>query len=303
MMASDPLLVDATVSANAAYNSLSDDAFKAKVLKMEKEWNSPAAEVYIKPMLDSRASRMLKRWTDLDRRFLRLTLTDSHGAVIAATHKTLDYFQGDEDFWQNTNAQGRGAVHITDVLYDDVTKNYYIGLGMPIMAEGTNVFLGALDALVEVSSVFPALNRVDGTEGMRAALVKGDGTIIFSPGTDLSMNRKSEEFIAVADTRGKGGAGQGYLFATMRSGATTLVGYADTGLRRSFPNLGWHVLVTQDTREAFAATRGVLRLILFSIAVAIAAITLLGVYILMHKRVEILDLKAGERMRAGAANA
>jgi hypothetical protein len=171
------------------------------------------------------------------------------------------------------------------------------------MAEGTNVFLGALDALVEVSSVFPALNRVDGTEGMRAALVKGDGTIIFSPGTDLSMNRKSEEFIAVADTQGKGAPNQGYLFATMRNGSTSLVGFADTGLRKSFPNLGWHVLVTQDTREAFAATRGVLRLILFSIAVAIAAITLLGVYILMHKRVEILDLKAGERMRAGAANA
>jgi membrane protease subunit (stomatin/prohibitin family) len=46
---------------------------------------------------------------------LAKTVTDQKGAVVAATHKTLDYFQADEDFWQAAYAQGRGAINLTDI--------------------------------------------------------------------------------------------------------------------------------------------------------------------------------------------
>jgi len=38
-------------------------------------------------------------------------------------------------------------VNLTDLLYDDLTKSHYIGVGVPILEEGTNRFLGAVDAL------------------------------------------------------------------------------------------------------------------------------------------------------------
>jgi hypothetical protein len=40
-------------------------------------------------------------------------VTDARGGTVAATHKTLDYYQADEEFWQNIYASGRGAVSIT----------------------------------------------------------------------------------------------------------------------------------------------------------------------------------------------
>ena len=152
-------------------------------------------------MLNSRASRALTRWRNHDRRFLRITVTDAHGGVVAATHKTLDFIQSDEDFWLGIHAQGRGAVHITDMLYDDVTKSYYIGLGVPVMEEGSNTFIGAIDALIEVSTLFPLVHRVAMGPGSRTMMVKEDGTIICLAGTgtgggqaptiDLSMRMKS----------------------------------------------------------------------------------------------------------------
>ena len=43
--------------------------------------------------------------------------------------------QADEDFWQAIHGGGRGAVNITDVRYDEITKSYYIGIGVPVLEE------------------------------------------------------------------------------------------------------------------------------------------------------------------------
>jgi hypothetical protein len=310
-LAGDPTIIDAVRAANATIAGQSPDAIAARMGEVEKKWNTPAAEPLVREMLNSRASRALTRWRDHDRRFLRITLTDSHGGVVAATHKTLDYIQADEDFWQAVYASGRGAVHITDMLYDDVTKSYYIGLGVPVMEEGANTFIGAIDALVEVSTIFPLVHRVAMGAGSRTMMVKQDGTIICLAGTqsgggraptiDLSMGMKSEEYLAAQGWSGDQlNRQKGYLVTTLRNGENVLIGYADTGLKQSFSNLAWTVLVAQDTREAFAATRSVMRLILFAVGVGLAMVTLLFVYFMLHRRKDYTDLKAQEEPRAEA---
>lgn len=294
-LAADPVVVDTVRNANAAYAGANSDAVTDRISRLEKEWNTPAAEPRVREVLSNSASRLLARWRDRDRRFLRLTLTDREGAVVAATHKTLDYFQADEDFWQAIYAQGRGAVNITDIRYDDVTKSYYLGLGAPVMDEATNAFIGALDALIEVSTIFPLLHRVDVGPTSRAILVKSDGTIIHSPTVNLAMNLKSEEFVAAREAMARKAAGtQGYAVTTLPGGEAVVIGYSDIGLRESFPNLAWTVLLVQDTTEAFAATRGVMRLIFFLIAVGLIAVTLLAVYFSIHRRVPFTDLETGQ---------
>ncbi len=292
-LAADPVVVDTVQRANAAYVGANSDLISGRIGRIEKEWNTPAADAKVRDVLGNSASRLLTRWRDRDRRFLRITLTDRAGAVVAATHKTLDYFQADEDFWQAISAQGRGAVNITDVRYDDVTKSYYLGLGAPVMDEATNTFIGALDALIEVSSIFPLLHRVDVGPTSRALLVKDDGTVIHSPFANLSMNLKSEEFVAAHEAMARKAAGnKGYAVTTLPGGEAVVIGYADIGMRESFPSLAWTVLLVQDTTEAFASTRGVMRMILFVVLVGLIAVTLLSVYFLLHRRAEYTHLAA-----------
>lgn len=302
-LAANPALIETAQEANRFYAAAGEQAITDRVTRLEKEWNTPASEAAVRDLLQNRASRLLAKWRDRDRRVLRLTLTDSHGAVIAATHKTLDYYQADEDYWQGIYAQGRGAVSITEVLYDDVTKSYYLGLGAPVMDETSNTFVGALDALIEVSSIFPLLHRLDIGPTSRALLVKEDGTVIHAPGVNLSMNVKSDELRAVSEAMGSGPRrASGYAVTTMPGGDAVLIGYAGLGLRESFPKLAWTVLIAQDTREAFAATRGVMRLILIVILVGLAAVTLLAVYASLHRRRDYTDIAAGaseERPAAG----
>ena len=92
---------------------------------------------------------LARRDHELDPRILRITVTDAKGANVAMSHKTLDYYQADEEYWQNIYAQGRGAISVTDILYDQATKANYIGIGVPVTEEGSSQLIGTLDALVD----------------------------------------------------------------------------------------------------------------------------------------------------------
>ncbi len=238
VMAHDPMIVDAVVSANRSYAGMSDAAISGRIENIEKIWNKSSADSYVKEMLSNRASQTLRRHRERDPRFLRVTVTDEKGATVAATHKTIDYFQADEDFWRAIYAGGRGAINLTDILYDEVTKAHYIGIGVPVVEDQSNRFIGSVDALVDVSTLFPFVNRIQIGPTARAALVKGDGTIIGAPNITYSMKIGSDPFTAVKDAlQTLEGRQTGYLVASVSGGSRKLIGFADTGLREDYQNL------------------------------------------------------------------
>lgn len=296
-LAVNPIISEACTAANEQYRGISPEAAQERMLKIEKIWNTTAGDAMAREMLGSRASKVLNQYREVDRRFLRITLTDRSGAVIAATHKTLDFFQADEEFWQGVYSSGRGAVSITDVLYDEVTKSNYIGLGVPVMAPGSNVLVGVLDALIEVSSLFPIVHRADLGRTGRILLLKADGTVIQAPDTSLSMNVKSGEFAAIRDAGGLASINlRGHLATTVGS-VPALIGYASTGLQEHYPKLGWSIVVAQDTREALAPTRIIVRLISVMALVGLAMFTLLAMYFSLHRERDYTDIRA---LRTGA---
>ncbi len=291
-IATEPAVLDAIQSSNRSYGGMSTAAATARIERIEKEWNTPAADAVVRDILGSRASRWLRRYQEIDRRFLRITVTDERGATVAATHKTLDYFQADEDFWQAIYAQGRGAIHLTDILYDDVTKSNYIGVGVPVLEEGTNRFLGAVDALIDVSTLFRLVNQTQAPLNLRTLLVKDDGTVISSPEATLSMGMKSGEFSAVRDALTTiQGRQTGYILSDVPDGGRHLIGFADTGLKEDYLNLGWVVLVAQDASQALAPIRAVGRLNALLALTGLAMVTLLAVYFSLHRTRPYMDLE------------
>lgn len=292
LIASAPPVVDTIVAANASYQGLSEDVIAEKIRRIEDGWNTPASSSLVQSILSSRASRFLRQVRDSDKRFLRITVTDARGATVAGTHKTLDYYQADEDFWQQIYSQGRGGVNITDVLYDDATKSYYIGIGVPVLEEKTQQFLGAVDALVDVSSLFPLVQGPLEGSTWRTSLVKDDATVIVGPQVNLALELKSDEFRALRDAPQLLGPRQtGYLEADLGRGGRRLIGFADTGLKQDYRNLGWIVLVSQDTREAYAPIRLAGGLIGLMSLLGLGGVILLAAYFALHRRQVITEIE------------
>ena len=290
-IAADPVVVDAVTAANQGYRSMTEPAIRAKMTRIEENWTTPAGALIVKDMLSSRASRTLRRHRELDSRILRITVTDEKGGTIAATHKSLDYIQSDEEYWQNIYAQGRGAISVTDILYDEATKANYIGIGVPILEEGSNRFIGTMDALVDVSTLFPIVNRAQTGTPVRSLLVKNDGTIVSGPRLNLSMKLKSAEYEAARDEMGTlRGRENGYLITDVSGVGRTMIAFADPGLREDYPKLDWMVLVCQETREAFAPTLLIGRLIAFMSLAGLAMVTLLAMYFAIHRRQSFTEI-------------
>ncbi len=282
-LATEPSVVTAVRDSNQTYEGLSEEAIQSRIKAIDQRWNETPPPPEVRQILSSDAAERMRRFMELDPRFLRVTVTDQWGATVAATHKTLDYLQADEDFWQSIYAEGRGSIHLTDILYDEVTRSSYIGIGVPVLERDTNRFLGAVDALVDVSSVIRSVEQP--FLRLHTTLVKDDGTVISAPEANLSMNMTSQEFVAVEDALETiEGRQTGYLVSDISRLGRRLIGFADTGLKEDYRNLGWVVLVSQDASEAFASIRFVGRLTAFLALVGLAMVVFVAMYFSLHRR-------------------
>jgi hypothetical protein len=292
VIANNPSLVQAVISANHQYERLSDDAVMSKLVASEQKWNNSEGDALAKNILASDLARQLRRLRYLDPGLLKITVADASGTTVAATDKPLHYFQMDRRYWGLLYSQGQGAIQVADLRYDDENRLYYISVAYPVLQEGTGRFIGAVTALVDVSPLFAQLNRQQIGRTGRLFLVRDDGTVIQAPGVTPSMKMHSEEYSAIRDSLGNlRGRETGYLFTTFSKGEKYLVGFADAGLKDAFPNLPWIVVASQEEREITGPIRNVAAFALFVMILSLLMLSLLAAYVFLHRTQKMEDIE------------
>ena len=286
-----PALIDTVAAADRSYQQMSEVAVHDRMDAQENKWGGPGADPMIKGILTSPAAGYLRAYREVDPKLLRIWVTDERGAIVAATDKPERYFQGKQDYWQAVYAQGRGSNNVSSVLYDERNNSNYIRVGMPIFEQSSGQLLGVVSAWVDVSGLSALLTKASSDRNMPILLVKDDGTVIAGPNVGPSNKLKSEEFGAVRDAlTSLQGRQTGHVIATT-PGGKRLVGFADTGLRQSYPNLGWTVVVSMDEREAIAPIRPVVRFAFFMVALSLMMLVLLTVYFFLHRRHQVPEME------------
>jgi len=286
-----PALRDAVSAADRSYQNTSDMAVRDRMDALESKWTTPAADPMVKEILTSSAAGYLRAYREVDPRLLRIWVTDEAGAIVAATDKPQHYYQGKQDYWQAVYAQGRGSNSVSSVLYDERNKSNYISIGMPIFDQVSGQVLGVVNAWVDVSGLSSLLakNSLDGTAPV--FLVGEDGTVIAGPNVEPSNKLKSDEYTTVRDALATvQGRRAGHVVATT-SGGKRIAGFADTGLKQAYPNLGWTVVASVDEREATASIRPVIRFAFSMVALSVLMLTLLAVYFVLHRRQQVPEIE------------
>jgi len=292
VIANDPILVEAVISANHQYERLSEDAVQSKLEAIEQKWNNSESDALARNILTSDLARHLRRMRELNTRLLKVTVADTTGATVAATDKPLHYFQTDREYWGVLYSKGQGAIHVADLRYDEPNRLPYISIAYPVLQEGTGRFIGAVTALVDVSPLFTRLSRQQMGRTGRLFLVRDDGTVIHAPGVTPSLKMRSEEYSAIRDSLGNlRGRETGYLYTTFSKGEKYLVGFADAGLKDSFPNLPWIVVASEEEREITGPIRNVAAFALFVMILSLMMLTLLAAYVFLHRRQKLEDIE------------
>jgi hypothetical protein len=303
ILAAEPELIEAVSTADRKAGAQAGTAGPSQIgtNKLAKMPNARAAG---KAVVGSNASELLRRRRELDPRFLDIVATDQSGAIIAASQKQRTASLAQEPDWQAAYSDGKGAVKIGNILFDEFTKSYYFNVNTPIFDPTSTRCIGVVTAAVNISSVLARFQQGQIGNGARAQLVSDDGSIISAPNTDVFAHLKSQEFDAVRESLGAlQGRQAGSLTTSLRSGPY-IIGFADTGLKQHYENLGWIVIVSQEEHRAAAPIRQVEHFALLMVILGLLMVTLLCVYYYLHHTQQFSDIEGvlpSERGRATAA--
>jgi len=290
ILASDSTVIDAVQTGGKGYLNLSDEAANKRVDDLNRTWNTPAGTALMKGVLDSKASEVLRRRHEALPRMIHITVTDDHGAVVAATSRPTAYSHSASEDWQAVYAQGKGAVDVGKVLFDDAAKANYVDVGVPVFEPGSNRWIGVLTAAVNIDDVLARFEQPVG-DGARALLVSDDGTVISGPGIDYSKQLKSDAYTIVTESLGTvQGRQTGYLTADV-SPASRIIGFSEVAIGPQYKNLNWIVLVGQDERQALGPVRSMGLFAIFMVVLALVMLTLLTVYYSLHRKQRFEDIE------------
>jgi hypothetical protein len=145
-MGTDPVIVDAVKAENAKGKTL------AQIQEMDKKWMAHAGVAdYMKVLMESPCGSHLRAIQKASPYFAEMFVMDNQGANVAMTDKTSDYWQGDEDKFKESYKGGTGAIHISDVKFDDSTQAYLVQVSVPV--KDADKVIGAITIGIDVEKL------------------------------------------------------------------------------------------------------------------------------------------------------
>lgn len=144
--ATNPVLIEAIKKQNARNVSL------AEIKKLDEKWRATSGlGQFMVPYLDNPAVEELARLEEAAGYVMESFVMDNQGAIVAATTKTSDFWQGDEDKFTESFKDGKGAVHIGEVEFDNSAQAYLVQVSIPVMDGGKAI--GAITIGIDIDGM------------------------------------------------------------------------------------------------------------------------------------------------------
>lgn len=142
----NPVLVTAVHEQNARQQSIE------QIQSVEAAWSTLASTApQVQALMTNEAAEALKKLQQSRPFFAELILMDQQGALVAMTHRTSDYWQGDEEKFTETYPKGTGAVHKSAPAYDASVGGYVVQVSVPVVDQGKNI--GALTVNIKLNAL------------------------------------------------------------------------------------------------------------------------------------------------------
>lgn len=293
----DYQVVAAVNDSNVAYDAMDDPL--AYIDQVDEEWISAPLDVTpecMEDVLGSNMSELLR--TELIEHYVsghgmevfgEVIVTNKYGALVAATGRTTDFKQSDEDWW---NSSQTGEFSIRDICYDESSGIYGVCACMPVR-NSTGQTIGAAKAVVNILTLAKDIELTAlGYETSELKIVTSDGRLIFSSRAYTVFEDVSTLpfFEQISAARGH--------FSEEEGGGDRLFSYATTTGYLEYDGHGWIVILSHAEAEVLGpATDLQLRLLAVAL-LTIAFATTLAVYVSRLVTAPLVELEAAARSMA-----
>jgi len=133
---SDPAIVAAVRAQNAKRVPL------AQIQSLDEQWTAGKAPALIKQVTTGPCADRLRQLVAGSTAYGETFVMDDQGAIVCATAKTSDYWQGDEAKWQRAFNDGKGSVFIDRPKMDESSAQRLAQISVPVVANG--IAIGAI---------------------------------------------------------------------------------------------------------------------------------------------------------------
>lgn len=142
----DPIIIAAVKAENAKAKTL------GQIKEMDEKWKAtPGIADYMKAMMESECGRHLRKMQESASYYAEIFVMDNQGANVAMTDKTSDYWQGDEAKFKESFKEGAGAIHVSEVEFDESSQAYLVQVSVPVK-DGDTV-IGAITFGIDVDKI------------------------------------------------------------------------------------------------------------------------------------------------------
>jgi len=266
----DDLLQQSIAQHNASYGTNDLFAISSEITQHDLNWvKAPDADPFIQERLSNPVALNLKEFQSEFSDHIEVFVTDQYGALVASTQRTSDYAQADEEWWQAAYAEGQGDVYLSPIPeFDESAGAFSLLLAVPVRDSNSGALIGVL------RSTF-ILSGLESTLGKNQIGETGEADIIF-PGEQPGHIHEGDFETISYDAWNQINSVLDEKYAQVEyEGVDRVLGVSQVrSVQGDSPidNLGWLVVLHQDTAEALAPvdqqTRGTMVISLIIIALA-----------------------------------
>jgi len=266
----------------------SEDVIVNRILELDRQWLTASDNNnLILNVIQNDTANELREFRDEFPNHVELFITDKYGANIAATNRTSDYYQADEDWWQITYSLGRGRVYIGQPEFDESSQTYSIDMAIPIYSDDEVV--GVLRSTYSVNAIIESLNQITTEFTNKSVDLRiFDNNLISG---ELIAGNELQDLSTVMSGYGEiSYRGKPYFVSQERvfSGVTSRSGDA-------ISQLGWSIIIYEDPTTALSAVQTQTRIITIFALLITAAVAVFGFYASQRLSAPILTLTEATR--------
>ena len=271
--------------ANMRYYGKTDAEIEPELKQMDSFWiEASENNVLIKSYLENSLASKLKTHQAFNpKKYAEIIATDIQGALIAATGKTSDYYQGDEEWWVKAFNGGRGAIHVDGICFDKSANLYSLNISIPVMDESNRHAIGVIKMVLNAKEVFKTILDLKIGKTGHAYLVNSDGKILIEgkkgntvcafdtgelpPNSAAKMIKPHPSwYIGLCEH-----CGEKVISASAPFAITSEM------TPDSFGGKNWYIMVHEDKSEALSALYSIITILILITATAAAIIVFVSI--------------------------
>jgi PAS domain S-box-containing protein len=179
--------------ANKRYGKLSNGEREKRIEEIESIWGTEDAQAVslIDQINQNSISTYLTRFKNTHPDQTEIFVTDKFGQLYATSNLTSDYWQGDEEWWQETFSN---KLFVSEPIYDESSETWAVIISVPVFDDepGSEV-IGVVRGTIDITRLFESIFDPSVGDTSFGAFIDNSGNVYYQSQNELVVSPVSDD--------------------------------------------------------------------------------------------------------------